>query len=81
MSRHDKEYIELDMLVAELDYENRLLRTRNQRVEALNEDFVRTAQLALDALEYVRSDLTSYEKKVVSAACEDLRTVLEKATS
>jgi hypothetical protein len=29
--------MKLDMLVAELDYENRLLRARNERLEAENE--------------------------------------------
>lgn len=29
--------MKLDMLVAELDYENRLLRTRNERLTAENE--------------------------------------------
>lgn len=33
--------IKLDMLVAELDYENRLLRARNERLEKENESLVR----------------------------------------
>ena len=33
MTDRNKDAIELDMLVAELDYENRLLRARNERLE------------------------------------------------
>ena len=50
MTEQEKQLAELDMLVAELDYENRLLRARNERLEKeLDEQKAQQTEYASEA--------------------------------